>query len=301
MFRRIFVILVRDSSILNGMTYSSSGDVAVRASVDQIHLLSTATEPEETEDDDNKQEDGNTEQADERAPPTNGFAIADTDSLVLYDWYLNELPDGILIEELPKPGILIAIVSSEGEPAREATESLKYQIRLFAEKANEKLGMRVRNYMVSPDAGFEPIPLKRYDVFLSHDTDDRADALVLRDALKGRGLSCFVASESPQCPCRRCAAVRALRCVEMGAVRGRRIVGRGRADRPGAAGHPVRPGARDHLVVPVVHHDRLEQPRVVLRKRVPALPQPAQAVSAIRRCFAAPGPALPWRGPGAPA
>ena len=116
MFRRIFVILVRDLSILNGMTYSSSGDVAVRAAVDQIHLLSTATEPEATEDDESKQDDGNSEEKeDERAPPTNGFAIADTDTLVLYDWYLNELPEGILIEELPKPGILIAIVSSEGE------------------------------------------------------------------------------------------------------------------------------------------------------------------------------------------
>jgi hypothetical protein len=196
MFRRIFVILVRDSSILNGMTYSSSGDVAVRAAVDQIHLLSTATEPEETDEDESKQEDGTNEKEEERAPPTNGLAIADTDSLVLYDWYLNALPEGILIEELPKPGILIAIVSSESEYDPEATESLKYQIRLLAEKADEKLGMRVRNYMVSPDAGFEPIPLKRYDVFLSHDTDDRADALVLRDALKGRGLSCFVASES---------------------------------------------------------------------------------------------------------
>jgi len=189
MYRRIFVILVRDSAILNGMTSSSYGDVAVRDLVDQIHLLCTAPDPEEPEE-------GRESEA-EPAIPTSGIPIAESDTLRFYDWYLNELPVGLKLEEMPKPGILITIVSSASEQLdEEGFRSLSMQIRLYAEKSNEKIGTRVRNFMISPDAGFEPIPLKRYDVFLSHDTRDRADALVLRDALEARGLRCFVASES---------------------------------------------------------------------------------------------------------
>ena len=191
MFRRIFVILIRDSAILNGMTYSSDGEVAVRDLVDQIHILNTAPEPELSDSDENRDEDS------EPAISVSGSPIADTDSLFLYDWYLNELPLGLRLEEIPKPGILIAIVSSENEAlGADDLRSLTRQVRLYAEKSNEKLGARVRNFMVSPDAGFEPIPLKRFDVFLSHDSRDRSDALIVRDALKARGLSCFVASES---------------------------------------------------------------------------------------------------------
>jgi hypothetical protein len=183
MYRRIFVILVRDSAILNGMTSSSYGEVAVRELVDQIHLLSTAPESEGEED--------------QSAALAKGSSIAATDSLILYDWYLNELPPALRLEEVPKPGIVIAIVASENEPLdADDWRTLSMQIRLYAEKSNEKIGTRIRNFMVSPDAGFEPIPLKRFDVFLSHDTHDRADALIVRDALQARGLSCFVASES---------------------------------------------------------------------------------------------------------
>lgn len=191
MFRRVFTIVVRDSAILNGMTYSSYGEVPVRDLVNQIHLVSTATEADGSQDSENDKEEA------EPTAPTNGFPIAETDSLVLYDWYLNELPPGLRLEELPKPGILIALVSSENGPkSSEDLRSLSMQVRMYAEKSNEKLGTRIRNFMVSPDAGFEPIPLKRFDVFLSHDTRDRADALIVRDALTARGLSCFVASES---------------------------------------------------------------------------------------------------------
>ena len=191
MYRRIFVILVRDSKILNGMTSASYGEVAVRELVDQIHILMTAPEPGISQDGENGEEDT------DRTIRMNGSPIADTDSLGLYDWYLNELPPGLRLEELPKPGIVIALVRSESEALdSDNLRSLSMQVRLYAEKSDEKIGTRIRNFMVSPDAGFEPIPLKRFDVFLSHDTRDRSDALFVRDALNARGLSCFIASES---------------------------------------------------------------------------------------------------------
>ena len=170
------------------MTSSSFGEVAVRELVDQIHLLSTAPEDEEISDGD---------EAGEDAELAVGSSIADDDTLVLFDWYLNELPSAIRLEEVPQPGIVIAIVSSASEGLDpEGFRTLSLEVRLFLEKADTKLGTRIRNFMLSPDVGFVPVPLKRFDVFLSHDSGDIADAIRIRDALHARTLTCFLASES---------------------------------------------------------------------------------------------------------
>jgi hypothetical protein len=188
MYRRIFVALVRDSAIQNGMTSASFGEVAVRELVDQIHVLSTAPDDDEAE-----------PEGDEDAGFRTGSPIDDEDALVLYDWYLNELPAAIRLEEVPQPGILIALVSSPEEALdAEGFRTLAMEVRLYLEKSGTKLGERIRNFMMSPDVGFVPVPLKRFDVFLSHDTSDVDDAIRIRDALSERTLSCFLASESLQ-------------------------------------------------------------------------------------------------------
>jgi hypothetical protein len=196
-YRRVFVILVRDGTVLEYLTTSSFGSVKVEELVNQIHVLSTAGEDESEVDERDEDEPDTSQGVQDVDEVAIGFAIREDDQVVLLDWYLNELPRGVLLVEVPQPGIVVAIVNSADriQSDDEVTE-LAMQLRLYAEKSDTKIGDRIRRFMVSPDVGFVPAPLRRYDVFLSHDVADYTDVLALQRALAARGLTCFVAAKN---------------------------------------------------------------------------------------------------------
>ena len=197
-YRRIFVILVRDGTLLAYLTTSSFGSVKVEALVNQIHMLHTGGE-DEPEDDESDKEEPHTSDSleDDDDVGSSGFSIREDDQVVLLDWYLNQLPHGVLLVELPQPGIVVAVVNSaDGAQSDDAITELGMQLRLYAEKSDTKIGDRIRRFMVSPDVGFVPAPLRRYDVFLSHDVANYEDVLTLERVLATRGLSCFVAAKN---------------------------------------------------------------------------------------------------------
>ena len=197
-YRRVFVILVRDGTVLEYLTTSSFGSVKVEELVNQIHVLSTGGEDEPEVDEHDEDEPDTSEGVEDADEVVSfGFPIREDDQVVLLDWYLNGLPRGVLLVEVPQPGIVVAIVNSaDSIQSNDEVTELAMQLRLYAEKSDTKIGDRIRRFMVSPDVGFMPAPLRRYDVFLSHDVADYSDVLALQRALAARGLTCFVAAKN---------------------------------------------------------------------------------------------------------
>jgi hypothetical protein len=126
----------------------------------------------------------------------------------LFDWFHDELPDDILVSQVAKPGIVIAINKNaslrQGESDDESTETVGENQsigpmfamlirRHYLENQDEKAGQRTTRFLASEESKYEPAPLNRYDAFVSFASEDEPLAREIVDGLTQKGLKCFLA------------------------------------------------------------------------------------------------------------
>ena len=108
----------------------------------------------------------------------------------LYAWGGIALPDFIRMYEVPAPGIVIAIHRSPGG----ANSASAYGIRKLLEQNKDHLyGQRIDRFLASSEAKFEPIPIAKHDVFLSHSVKDAPVVKEITERLERAGLTTFLA------------------------------------------------------------------------------------------------------------
>jgi len=144
------------------------------------------------------------------------------DSCLLYDWSLNTLPPDVRVNQIPKPGVVFAVkkgshleqaqpapdaanaAATAGHDAAPAADSaatetggeyaLVYLLKRELWREKSKYAERVQRFISSPEAEYEPLPITRYDAFISYSSDDLALATEIADDLAARKLRIFLAS-----------------------------------------------------------------------------------------------------------
>jgi hypothetical protein len=109
---------------------------------------------------------------------------------VFFSFQEQQLPFDVLIEEIPKPGVLIVLRSS----ARESPQSDEFD-SLLVTTIRMKLGTETlfREHMAGYGPTFDPISICRLDVFISYSSDDVVLAEDLMRSMTESGLRCFLA------------------------------------------------------------------------------------------------------------
>jgi hypothetical protein len=117
-------------------------------------------------------------------------ALGDLNDYVFFSLGEEQLPLDVLVEEIPQPGVLIALRS----PGRESQECDEFE-RLLVTTIRMKLsaGDEFRKYMSGFGPRFQPIPICGLDVFISYASEDAALAVELKQSMTESGLKCFVA------------------------------------------------------------------------------------------------------------
>jgi TIR domain len=124
----------------------------------------------------------------------------------LYDWGCDEIPLSALLEEVPSPGLIMAIKplkgistnTETGEPEETETDSITIAtvIKQQLPKGEDEYGRRLQRFLASPDSSFVPVPLSRHDVFISYAVEDSELATEIADAMQREGLRTFLAGRS---------------------------------------------------------------------------------------------------------
>jgi len=136
--------------------------------------------------------------------------MEEPDGFAFYDWGPSKLHGEVLIGEVPKPGVLMAIrrpptmeavgeapAAGEAEPDLESDSyAVAWVLKRDAQTDTGTMGERTRRFLSSHDTDFEPHPIRRFDVFVSYASDDQELATEIADDLQKEGLSCFLASRS---------------------------------------------------------------------------------------------------------
>jgi hypothetical protein len=109
---------------------------------------------------------------------------------VFFSFQEQQLPFDVLIEEIPKPGVLIVLRSS----GRETQQSDEFD-SLLVTTIRMKLGTETlfRQHMAGYGPSFDAIPICRLDVFISYSSDDVVLAEDLKRSMTESGLRCFLA------------------------------------------------------------------------------------------------------------
>lgn len=106
-----------------------------------------------------------------------------------FDYDCSKLPEGLLIREIPFPGVLFALrnIASEEEAPEEAFLQL---VKLQMEHDKD-----YNNFLNSIESRFIASPLTIYDVFISYAEEDSSVADEIRILLVKKGLRCFMAKK----------------------------------------------------------------------------------------------------------
>jgi hypothetical protein len=130
-------------------------------------------------------------------PESDGDKVeTDLEQYEYFEWgRLRELPADTPMNQIPKPGIVIAI--RKGAKFHEYTSgALASVIRLDLGRDKERAGQRLQRFLASPDRDFEPLPLRMHDVFLSYDHEDESLCKEMVQSFTAKGLRCFQAGVS---------------------------------------------------------------------------------------------------------
>ena len=126
----------------------------------------------------------------------------------LFDWNLDEMPAGVRVNQVPKPGVVFAVrkgAKLEGEPEtkREGGEAageaggeyaLLYALKRELWRGDGAYAKRLQAFLAAPEANYEPLPITRYDAFISYSSDDLALATEIAGDIEGRKMRTFMAS-----------------------------------------------------------------------------------------------------------
>jgi len=160
---------------------------------------------------------------------------------LLYDWTLEELPADVRVNQVPKPGVVLAVrkgsrlqyedpkedtkdseadakraeiaeggaddrksedvaeakPTDAGDPAapKEGGEYiLAYALKRELWRGDSKYAKRLQAFISAPEAAYEPLPITRYDAFISYSSDDLALATEIASDLEARKMRTFLAS-----------------------------------------------------------------------------------------------------------
>jgi hypothetical protein len=139
----------------------------------------------------------------------------------LFDWFCKELPEDILVSQVPKPGVIIAInkkaallkdqsdnkksllkdqsdnkdaalsgLTVEEDSATAYTFALLIR-RNFLEDQTKKTGQRAAKFFASEESKYEPTPLNVYDVFISFSSPDKDLANEITESFKKKRTKMF--------------------------------------------------------------------------------------------------------------
>lgn len=132
------------------------------------------------------------------------------ETCLLFDWSLEEIPPGIRVNQVPKPGVVFAVrkgaqleretepeASAEGEkePAETGGEfALLYALKRELWRGDGNYAKRLQAFLAAPEASYEPLPITRYDAFISYSSEDLALATEIAGDIEKRKMRAFMAS-----------------------------------------------------------------------------------------------------------
>jgi hypothetical protein len=137
------------------------------------------------------------------------------DDCLLYDWSLDELPPGIRVNQVPKPGVVFAVRKGAKLPVEAAEAGAKttdadgndadpdpsdseymlvYLLKRQMAHDDDTYSKRLQRFLASPEAEYEPLPVTRFDAFVSYSTDDQALTSQIVADIEARGMRTFMAS-----------------------------------------------------------------------------------------------------------
>jgi hypothetical protein len=128
------------------------------------------------------------------------------ETCLLFDWNLDELPAGIRVNQIPAPGVIFAVRKGsrlEGLPAADGSGSetdsggeyaLLYALKRELWRGDSAYAKRLQAFLTAPEAGYVPVPITRYDAFISYSSDDLALATEIAGDIEKRQMRTFMAS-----------------------------------------------------------------------------------------------------------
>lgn len=145
------------------------------------------------------------------------------ETCLLYDWNLNVLPPDIRASQIPKPGVVFAVrmgahlqvedattdanqgsgdntEASGAKPEDADTQAmggefaLTYALKRELWRGESRYAKRLQAFLVAPEASYDPLPITRYDVFISYGGDDIALATEIASDIEAKSMRTFLAS-----------------------------------------------------------------------------------------------------------
>lgn len=138
---------------------------------------------------------------------------------VVYDWNLDVMPADLRANEVPRPGVVFVvrkgadIPNSGADPELAATKEadatpdadageetgvgeygLLFMLKRELWRGDSTVAERVRSFINSPEATYDPLPIVKYDAFISYSGDDAAIAKEIVADLENASLRTFIAS-----------------------------------------------------------------------------------------------------------